>query len=85
MSSYTGNTSGLCDPQLIDLAQAAMTSSEPAPYLEQAEGLLAEQAVYLPIYQDSMFGAATDAIVGVSLDGAPQVGVFGDAVRWGLR
>ena len=85
MSSYTGNVSGLCDPQLIELAQSAMTSTDPEQYLTSAEQLLAERAVYLPIYQDSMFGAATDAIAGVTLHGAPQVGVFGDAVRWGLR
>ncbi|MCF8610292.1 ABC transporter family substrate-binding protein [Gordonia sp. HY285] len=85
LSSYTGNISGLCDPELMSLATEAMSSDDPAPYLTQAETVLADQAVYLPIYQDSVFGAATDKIVGVSLDGAPQVGVFGDAVRWGLR
>ncbi|GAA4676197.1 ABC transporter family substrate-binding protein [Gordonia humi] len=84
-STYTGNISGLCDPELMSLATEAMASEDPAPYLDRAETLLADQAVYLPIYQDSVFGAATDVMVGVSLDGAPQVGVFGDAVQWGLR
>ncbi|WOC13393.1 putative monoacyl phosphatidylinositol tetramannoside-binding protein LpqW [Gordonia sp. MP11Mi] len=84
-SSYTGNISGLCDPDLISLATEAMSSDDPEQYLARAETVLADQAVYLPIYQDSVFGAATDKVVGVSLGGAPQVGVFGDAVRWGLR
>ncbi|MGO3327870.1 MAG: ABC transporter family substrate-binding protein, partial [Gordonia sp. (in: high G+C Gram-positive bacteria)] len=84
-STYTGNVSGLCDPELMSLATDAMSVDDPKEYLTRAETMLADQAVYLPIYQDSVFGAATDKIVGVSLDGAPQVGVFGDAVRWGLQ
>lgn len=83
--TYTGNVSGLCDPQLMELATEAMSSDDPADYLTRAEEVLADQAVYLPIYQDSVFGAATDKIAGVTLDGAPQVGVFGNAVNWGLR
>ena len=83
-STYTGNVSGLCDPELMSLATDAMSVDDPKEYLTRAETILADQAVYLPIYQDSVFGAATDKIVGVSLDGAPQVGVFGDAVRWSL-
>ncbi|WP_132991841.1 ABC transporter family substrate-binding protein [Gordonia zhaorongruii] len=84
-STYTGNISGLCDPDLMELATAAMTSEYPAEQLQQAEDLLADQAVYLPIYQDSVLGAATEKIGGVSLDGSPQLGVFGNAVRWSLR
>ncbi len=83
--TYTGNISGLCDPTLMDLAMQAMSSEDPDAQLTQAEELLAAQAVYLPIYQDSVLGASTDRVVGVSLDGPPQVGVFGDAVRWALQ
>jgi ABC-type transport system substrate-binding protein len=83
--TYTGNISGLCDQELMDLAIQAMSSEEPDQQLSQAEELLAAQAVYLPVYQDTVLGASTDKVVGVSLDGPPQVGVFGDAVRWGLQ
>ncbi|WP_336789852.1 ABC transporter family substrate-binding protein [Gordonia malaquae] len=83
--TYTGNISGLCDQTLMDLAVEAMSSEAPDDQLSQAEELLAAQAVYLPIYQDTVLGASTDKVVGVSLDGPPQVGVFGDAVRWGLQ
>ncbi|GEE03746.1 putative lipoprotein LpqW [Gordonia spumicola] len=83
--TYTGNVSGLCDPTLMDLAVQAMSSDDPNAVLTEAQGLLAEQAVYLPIYQDSVLGASTDKVTGVSLQGPPQVGVFGDAVRWGLQ
>ncbi|MGI6796745.1 ABC transporter family substrate-binding protein [Gordonia sp. LUNF6] len=83
--SYTGNISGLCDPTLIALADAAMSSEDPAPELQEAEGLLADQAVYLPIFQDTMFSAVTDRISGVSLDGPMQLGVFGGADGWVIQ
>ncbi|KJR08061.1 ABC transporter family substrate-binding protein [Gordonia sp. PS3] len=83
--SYTGNISGLCDPTLIALADAAMSSEDPAPQLQEAEGLLADQAVYLPIFQDTMFSAVTDRISGVSLDGPMQLGVFGGADGWVIQ
>ncbi|EGD56869.1 ABC transporter family substrate-binding protein [Gordonia neofelifaecis] len=83
--SYTGNISGLCDPALIALSDSAMSSEDPTADLQQAEGLLADQAVYLPIFQDTMFSAVTDRIVGVSLDGPMQLGVFGGADRWVLQ
>ncbi|MFC0314278.1 ABC transporter family substrate-binding protein [Gordonia phosphorivorans] len=81
-ASYIGNISGLCDPQLIALASAAMTESSPTATLTSAEPLLAAQAVYLPIYQDSVFVAVTDKVSGVPVTGPMQVGIFGDAVAW---
>ena len=83
--SYTGNVSGLCDPQLMELAAEAMRADGADDALQRAEALLAQQAVYLPIFQDTMFAAVTDRILGVSLDGPMQVGVFGGADRWTLR
>ncbi|ALG84120.1 ABC transporter substrate-binding protein [Gordonia phthalatica] len=83
--SYTGNISGLCDPQLMALAAEAMRVDGADNALQQAEPLLAQQAVYLPIFQDTMFAAVTDRIAGVSLDGPLQVGVFGGADRWTLK
>lgn len=84
-ASYTGNISGLCDPQLMALAAEAMSADGADGALQQAEPLLAQQAVYLPIFQDTMFAAVTDRIAGVALDGPLQVGVFGGADRWTLK
>lgn len=81
-ASYIGNISGLCDPELIDLAATAMTESDPTATLTTAEPLLAAKAVYLPIYQDSVFVAVTDEVTGVPVTGPMQVGIFGNAVAW---
>ena len=82
--SYIGNISGLCDPGLISLADDAMRSSSPNAILSQAEGALADQAVYLPIFQDSVFLAVTDGVNGVPLEGPVQAGIFSDAANWTL-
>lgn len=81
-ASYIGNTSGLCDPALIALATQAMSQTEPIDTLRAAETQLAAQAVYLPIYQDTVFVAITDKVSGVPLSGPVQVGIFGAAARW---
>ncbi|MFW0792040.1 ABC transporter family substrate-binding protein [Gordonia sp. CPCC 205333] len=83
-SNFASNVSGLCDSALIDLARRALSSVEPGPLLSQAEGLLAQKAVYLPFYQDSMLAGVTPSVFGVPLTGPVQVGIFGDSVRWGL-
>ncbi|MEZ5209826.1 ABC transporter family substrate-binding protein [Gordonia sp. (in: high G+C Gram-positive bacteria)] len=80
--AYIGNTSGLCDPALIALATQAMSESDPTSTLRQAEDLLAAQAVYLPIFQDTVFVAVTDEVRGVPLSGPVQVGIFGEAAKW---
>ena len=54
-------------------------SEKPVSRSSPCAGLLAAQAVYLPVYQDSVLGASTDRVIGVSLVGPPQIGVFGDA------
>ena len=43
-SGYIGNISGLCDEDLIRLARAVLSADDPAPLLEEAEPLLAEQS-----------------------------------------
>ncbi|MFT3661557.1 MAG: ABC transporter family substrate-binding protein [Gordonia sp. (in: high G+C Gram-positive bacteria)] len=81
-NSYIGNTSGLCDPTLIALADQAMSQEDPEQTLIEVEPLLAAQAVYLPLYQDTVFVAVTDKVTGVPLAGPIQIGIFGDAARW---
>ncbi|AVM01315.1 ABC transporter substrate-binding protein [Gordonia iterans] len=81
-TSYIGNTSGLCDPTLIALAARALTEEDPKATLTEAEPLLAAQAVYLPLYQDTVFVAVTEKVTGVPLSGPIQVGIFGDAAQW---
>ncbi|HMS73610.1 ABC transporter family substrate-binding protein [Gordonia sp. (in: high G+C Gram-positive bacteria)] len=81
-SGYIGNISGLCDEDLIRLARAVLSADDPAPLLEEAEPLLAEQSVYLPIYQELSLVGVTDQVTGVPLSGPIQVGIFGDADVW---
>lgn len=83
--SYASNVSGLCNPELIGIAREALSATDPSSLLAQAEPLLAEQAVYLPIYQDTTLVGVTDNVRNVPLDGPIQVGIFGDAVNWELR
>lgn len=82
--SYASNVSGVCDPALIDLARSALSADDPIPLLEQAEPLLAAQAVYLPIYQDSAVTGRTGKVLNVALSGPIQVSIFGGAVGWEL-
>ncbi|MEE3852756.1 ABC transporter family substrate-binding protein [Gordonia sp. LSe1-13] len=83
--SYASNVSGICDPRLIELAREALSARDPVPQLTEAEPLLAEQAIYQPLYQDSMFVGLTDQVVGVPLSGPIQVAIFGDTVAWEQR
>lgn len=83
-ASYIGNTSGLCDPELIALADRAITQDDPRETLMTAEAALAAQAVYLPIFQDSIFVAVTDEVHGIPLDGPVPVAIFGHAAGWRL-
>lgn len=84
-ANYIGNTSGLCDPQLIALATQAISQTDPSSTLATAEPLLAAQAVYLPIYQDSVLVGVTDKVSGVPLSGPVPSGIFGDAARWSQK
>ncbi len=82
--SYASNISGLCDPTLIELARNAMSEDDPISTLEQAEPLLAAQAIYLPLYQDSMIVGVTPEVRDVPLTGPIQESIFGTAVNWEL-
>lgn len=82
--SYASNVSGLCDPRLIELARTALSEDDPIPTLNEAEPLLAAQAIYRPLYQDSMVVGTTSAVRDVPLTGPIQVSIFGTAVDWEL-
>ncbi|MGW5523396.1 ABC transporter family substrate-binding protein [Gordonia sp. NPDC003950] len=84
-SVYASNISGVCDPALIDLARAALSAEDPTDLLNDAEPLLADAAIYLPLYQDSMVVALTPAVTGVPLSGPIQVSVYGTAATWDVR
>ncbi|GAA1480872.1 lipoarabinomannan biosynthesis protein LpqW [Gordonia sinesedis] len=82
---YASNTSGLCDPALISLARQALSADDPTPLLVQAEPLLAAQAVYQPLYQDSMVvGVIRNKVAGVPLSGPIGVSIFGTAANWNV-
>ncbi|MFT4125780.1 MAG: ABC transporter family substrate-binding protein [Gordonia sp. (in: high G+C Gram-positive bacteria)] len=81
---YASNISGLCDPTLIGLARQALSADDPTATLTEAEPLLADAAVYLPLFQDSGLVGVTSAVSGVPLTGPIQVSVFGTAASWDL-
>lgn len=82
---YASNPSGLCDPVLIGMAREAMSAPDPTPQLVEAEPLLAAQAIYLPLYQDSMLVGVTPKVRDVPLSGPIQVSIYGTAQTWALR
>ncbi|WP_312028790.1 ABC transporter family substrate-binding protein [Gordonia paraffinivorans] len=82
--SYASNISGLCDPRLIDLARTALSEEDPIETLDEAEPLLAAQAIYMPLYQDSMVVGVTPLVRDVPLTGPIQESIFGTAVDWEL-
>lgn len=83
-ADFISNISGLCDAPLIDLARQAVSAADPAPLLDEAEGQLAQAAIYLPIYQDAGLVVVTDEVVGVPLTGPVQTSIFAGAPRWAL-
>ncbi|MFW0786652.1 ABC transporter family substrate-binding protein [Gordonia sp. CPCC 206044] len=82
--SYASNLSGVCDPELSALAGAALSAADPLPQLTEAEPLLAEQAIYQPLYQDSTLVGSNGTVRNAPLTGPIQVGIFGDTVSWEL-
>ncbi|WLP90020.1 ABC transporter family substrate-binding protein [Gordonia sp. NB41Y] len=84
-SVYASNISGVCDPQLIELARQALSAPDPEELLDEAEPLLAAQAIYLPLYQDSMVVGVTRSVTGVPLSGPIQVSIYGTAATWEQR
>ncbi|QUD84364.1 ABC transporter family substrate-binding protein [Gordonia polyisoprenivorans] len=82
---YASNISGVCDPALISLARDALSADDPTPMLAEAEPLLADQAIYLPLYQDSMLVGVTPAVTGVPLSGPIQTSIYGTAATWDIK
>ena len=77
--------SGLCDPELMDLARTAMFDPDPEAVLQEAQRRYADLAVYLPIYQDLELAVVTDRIAGVEPSGPVQTGVFYNAGNWAYQ
>ena len=57
---------------------------DPILTLDTAEPLLADAAIYLPLYQDSMMVGVTESVVNVPVSGPIQVSIFGTAGTWDL-
>ncbi|KAA0022791.1 ABC transporter family substrate-binding protein [Antrihabitans cavernicola] len=77
------NLSGICDPSLQpDIDALLRGTADFATVLSTAEPKLWQLATVLPILQDSTVVAAGPEVGGVSLTGAIQAGIFGDAAGW---
>ncbi len=77
------NVSGVCDPSLQQPIDDALRGiGDVGQVIAQAEPRLWELAVVLPVLQDTTIVAAGPDVEGVSLTGAIQVGIFGDAANW---
>ncbi|WP_435591098.1 ABC transporter family substrate-binding protein [Nocardia sp. bgisy118] len=76
------NLSGVCDPALQPAIDAALRGIDVPKALAEAEPALWGLATVLPIVQDNVVAAAGPRVDGVSLSGAIQVGIFGDAAMW---
>lgn len=83
-NEFISNISGLCDAELIALARRALSAPDPEPLLDDAEGQLAQAAIYLPVYQDAALIVVTDGVFGVPLTGPVQTSIFAGAARWAL-
>lgn len=79
---YSSNVSGLCDKQLSDVAAQAISAPNATDALREAEGLVAAQQVYLPVYQDLVTTAAGPGVSGVALTGPVQDGIFAGTPGW---
>ncbi len=77
------NLSGICDPSLQPAIDAALRGDgDVAELLAEAEPKLWQLSVVQPILQDQTLVAAGPGVSGVTLSGAPPVGIFGDAEQW---
>ena len=77
------NISGLCDPALQQGIDAALRGvGDVGQVISQAEPRLWDLAAVLPILQDTTVVAAGPDVDGVTLSGAIEVGIFGDAANW---
>lgn len=76
------NLSGVCDPALQPAIDAALRGIDSAKIIAELEPKLWEMWTVLPIVQDTQVAAAGPRVDGASLNGAIQVGIFGDAANW---
>ncbi|MFI6868585.1 ABC transporter family substrate-binding protein [Nocardia sp. NPDC050406] len=76
------NLSGICDPTLQPAIDAALRGIDVPTVIADAEPKLWELSTVLPIVQDTQVAAAGPRVDGVSLSGAIQRGIFGDAANW---
>ncbi|WP_440716928.1 ABC transporter family substrate-binding protein [Jongsikchunia kroppenstedtii] len=81
-TQYSSNVSGLCDRQLSDIAAQAVSAPNSTDALREAEGLIAAQQVYRPVYQDLVTTAAGPGVSGVALTGPVQDGIFAGTPGW---
>lgn len=80
------NISGLCDPGLQQGIDDALRGiGDVGQVIAQAEPRLWDLAAVLPVLQDATVVAAGPDVDGVSLTGAIQVGIFGDAATWSRK
>lgn len=79
---YTSNVSGLCDPELQEIATRAISAEDPTEDLRIAQRLLDERSVYLPFYQDVLTTAVSPLVAGVPVTGPVQTGIYGDSALW---
>ena len=79
---YTSNVSGLCDPELQQIATRAISAEDPTEDLRVAQRLLDERSVYLPVYQDVLTTAVSPLVTGVPVTGPVQTGIYGDSAVW---
>ncbi|WP_345344545.1 ABC transporter family substrate-binding protein [Rhodococcus olei] len=80
------NVSGVCDPALQQGIDDALRGvGDVGQVIAQAEPRLWDLAVVLPVLQDATVVAAGPDVDGVSLTGAIQVGIFGDAANWSRK
>ncbi|GGK47741.1 ABC transporter family substrate-binding protein [Nocardia camponoti] len=76
------NFGGVCDPALQPAIGEALRGNEVGKIIAEAEPKLWDLATVLPIMQDNVVAAAGPRVDGVSLAGAIQIGIFGDAAQW---
>ncbi|MFE3290301.1 ABC transporter family substrate-binding protein [Rhodococcus sp. NPDC059234] len=80
------NISGLCDPSLqASIDEALRGSTDVGEAIAHAEPRLWDLAAVLPLLQDATVEAVGPDVQGVTLPGAIQVGVFGDAEAWSRK
>ena len=77
------NVTGICDPSMQPQIDAALEGrADVAEVIAAVEPQLWEMATVLPVLQDTTIVAAGPSVQNVSLSGALQVGIVGNAGRW---